>query len=314
MNEPDTVILFGAGASYGACHIQPGAPPLGKGLYKALATHYPNEWGSQSQLEKWADKFRDDFEQTMSNEVLPRLPPLCLLEWHRPVALFFAKYRLDGSGRDLYSRLLAKLKTRGLLERVTLGSLNYDCLLEQAMAELGLSTDYMLDDAHPAGSIPLAKIHGSSNFVTADLSSSWQALLTRPGSSVESPFTALPIAGLEDALLRKFSTYNPAVFPVLGMYSQNKPSIVAQAKLYKLRNILEQKIIGAKALMLIGLRPTPGRDLHLWDPVERSTASKIGYIGGTDDYVILKNRQVRAIHLAETFEEGFTGIPSILSS
>ena len=66
--------------------------------------------------------------------------------------------------------------------------------------------------------------------------------------------------------------------------------------------------------MLIGLRPTPGRDLHLWDPVERSTASKIGYIGGTDDYVILKNRQVRAIHLAETFEEGFTGIPSILSS
>ena len=55
------------------------------------------------------------------------------------------------------------------MERVTLGSLNYDCLLEQAMAELGLATDYMLDDAHPAGSIPLAKIHGSSNFVTMDL-------------------------------------------------------------------------------------------------------------------------------------------------
>ena len=72
MNEPDTVILFGAGASYGAGHIQPEAPPLGEGLYEALATHYPNEWCSQSQLEKWADKFRDDFEQTMSNEVLPR--------------------------------------------------------------------------------------------------------------------------------------------------------------------------------------------------------------------------------------------------
>lgn len=111
--------------------------------------HYPDEWGSKSHLGKRSAQFREDFERTMSDEVLPWVSSLLLLKWHRPVAAFFARYRLDGSGHDLYSLLLWELKTRGLLGRVMLGSLNYDCLLEQAMLELGLTTDYMLDDAHP---------------------------------------------------------------------------------------------------------------------------------------------------------------------
>jgi hypothetical protein len=312
MNEPDIVILFGAGASYGAGHVCPEAPPLGEKLYNALATQFPNEWGPGSQLGKWADNFHHDFERTMSDEVLPRLPSLSLLEWHRPVATFFARYRLEGNGRDMYSRLLAELKTNGLLERLTLGSLNYDCLLEQAMVELGLATDYMLEDTHPAASISLAKIHGSSNFVTEDLFS-WSPYLTNAGSSTESPFTVLPVHGLEDALQRKFSTYQPAFFPVLGMYSQHKPSIVAPVKLSRLRNILGQRIIRAKALVLIGLRPTD-HDPHLWEPVAKSRASKIGYIGSTDHYEILKKRQGNAVHLAETFEDGFTAILRMLLS
>jgi hypothetical protein len=312
MNEPDIVILFGARASYGAGHVCPEAPPLGEKLYNALATQFPNEWGPGSQLGRWADNFHHDFEWTMSDEVLPRLPWLSLLEWHRPVATFFAKYRLDGSGEDLYSRLLAELKTKGILGRLTLGSLNYECLLEQAVVQLGLATDYMLDDTHPAESIPLAKIHGSSNFVAEDRFS-WRHYLTNAGSTTEWPFTVLPVHGLEDALQRKFSTDEPAFFPVLGMYSPQKPSIVAQIKLSKLRNILGQRIIGAKALVLIGLRPTD-HDPHLWEPVAKSRASKIGYIGSTDHYEILKKRQGNAVHLAETFEDGFTAILRMLLS
>ena len=315
MNERCIVILFGAGASYGAGadYVLPEVPPLGEKLYNALATQYPNEWGSGSQLGRWADKFRHDFEQTMFDEVLPRVPSLSLLEWHRPVAAFFARYRLDGSGHDMYSRLLAELKTKGLLGRLTLGSLNYECLLEQAVIKLGLAIDYMLDDDHPAESIPLAKIHGSSNFVTEDLFS-WRPYLTNAGSSTESPFTVLPVHGLEDSLQRKFSTYEPAYFPVLGMYSQHKPSIVASVKLSRLRNILKQRIVDANVLVLIGLRPSSDRDPHLWKPVARSRASKIGYVGGTDHYEILKQLQGKAVHLAETFEAGFTAVLSTLSS
>jgi hypothetical protein len=113
MNERDIVILFGAGASYGAGCVYPEPPPLGEKLYDALATAFPNEWGDGSQLGRFAANFRTDFEKAM-DEALRWHSSLSLLEWHRPVSMFFAKYGLDGSGNDLYSRLLAALKTKGL--------------------------------------------------------------------------------------------------------------------------------------------------------------------------------------------------------
>ena len=257
MNDRNVVILFGAGASYGAGHVQPQAPPLGADLYDALATQYPSEWGSESDLgKKWAAQLREDFERTMFEEVLPKVPSLSLIEWHRSVATFFAKYGLDGSGRDNYSLLLSEFRTRDLLGGVTLGTLNYDCLLEQAMLKLGLPADYMLDNLPPKGSIPLAKIHGSCNFITPDLVSMRPYMTNANASSIECSFTALPAYDLEARLRERFSTHEPAFFPVLGLYSPDKPSIVAPTKLQSLRNILSKRIMRAAAIVLIGLKPS----------------------------------------------------------
>jgi hypothetical protein len=124
VSERDIVLLFGAGASHGANCVQPHAPPLGSGLYDCLAERYKNDWGSESHLGKmWGRQFRNDFERTMFEEVLPNIPSLSLLEWHRPVATFFAGFRLDGSRQDMYSQLLSGLRTKSLLGRLTLGSL-----------------------------------------------------------------------------------------------------------------------------------------------------------------------------------------------
>lgn len=311
MNDRDIVILFGAGASYGADHVRPQAPPLGAGLYDALATQYPSEWGSESHLGKmWAAQLREDFERTMCEEVLPWVSSLSLIEWHRPVAAFFARYGLDGSGRDMYSRLLSGLRTRGLLGRVMLGSLNYDCLLEQAMLELRLTADYMLDNSPPEGSIPLAKIHGSCNFITSDLFSMRAHMTNANASSIECSFTALPAYDLEARVRERFSTHEPAFFPVLGLYSPDKPSIVAQAKLQTLRNILAERIKRATDIVLIGLKPNP-RDLHLWGPIAQSHAAKIRYVGGNADYDRLKELQPRATHVACTFKTGVAVICSV---
>ena len=275
MNELDIVILFGAGASHRATHVLPQAPPLGNGLYDALAALYPKEWGSESHLGKmWATQLRDDFERAMSEEVLPKVCSLSLLEWHRRVAEFFAGYHLDGDGRDMYSLLLSGLESSGLLKRLTLGSLNYDCLLEEAIIGLGLSTDYMLDDRARQGSIPLVKPHGSCNFITGNLFWKRAYLTNENASSIECDFTALPVRALKDGLLERFSTYEPALSPVLGLYSPDKPSMVAPAKLQNLRNTLAERIKRATALALIGLRPNL-RDPHLWEPVAQSQASKI---------------------------------------
>ena len=126
-------------------------------------------------------------------------------------------------------------------------------------------------------------------------------------------FTALPLQSLETALQSKFSTDQPAFFPVLGMYCQGKPSIAVTRRLSELRTMLGERITNARILVLIGLRPTNG-DPHLWEPVSKSHASQIGYVGGKDHYEILKSRQGKAIHLAETFEKGFTGVLQMVSN
>ena len=304
MNDRDMVILFGAGASNGAGHVLPQAPPLGDALYDALAAQYPKEWGSESHLGKmWATQLRNDFEQAMYEEVLPKVDSLSLLKWHRRVAEFFARYRLDEGGRDMYSVLLSGLGSRGLLGRLTLGSLNYDCLLEEAILSLGLSTDYMLHERAPQGSIPLAKPHGSCNFITGDLFGKHGYLTNRDASSIECPFTELPVQALAGRLLERFSTDQPAFYPVLGLYSPDKPSIVAPAKLQDLRNTLAERIKRATAVVLIGLRPNL-RDPHLWEPVAQSQASKIVYVGAEGHYETLRKLQGSAVHLAPTFEAG----------
>ena len=313
MNDRDMVILFGAGASYGAGHVLPQAPPLGADLYDALAALYPKEWGSESHIGKmWATQLRNNFERTMHKEVLPKVCSLSLLEWHRRVAEFFARYRLDGGGHDMYSLLLSGLGIRSLLKRLTLGSLNYDCLLEEAILGLRLSMDYMLDNRAPQGSMPLAKPHGSCNFITGDLFWKRAYLTNANASSIECAFTALPVQALEGRLLERFSTYEPAFFPVLGLYSPDKPSIVAPAKLGNLRNTLAERIKRATAVVLIGLSPNL-RDPHLWEPVAQSQASNIVYMGGERENETLRQLQGRAVHLAATFEAGAAPVLDTLS-
>jgi len=313
MDRRDIVILFGAGASYGAGHVVPTATPLGAHLYDALAAKYPKEWGAESHLGRmWATQFRGDFERTMSEEVLPVTPSLSLLEWHRCIAEFFGRYRLEEGGLDMYSRLLSELQTRGLMERILFGSLNYDCLFEHAMLGLDLAIDYLLDDLAPLGAIPVTKIHGSCNFITGDLFSKRAYLTNANASALECAFTSLPIQGLERSLRERFATYSPAYFPVLGLYSPDKPSIVAPGKLQDLRNILAETIRGATSVVLIGLRPNP-HDSHLWGPIGQSRASKIAYVGGEAEYEALRKMQARAIHLAATFEACVAPVIGILS-
>ena len=312
MNDRNIVILFGAGASFGADHVRPCAPPLGACLYDLLAVEYPKEWGSESHLGKmWSEQFRKNFEETMATEVLPKVSSLSLLEWHRCVADLFARYELDGTGRDNYSLLLSELTTTGLMGRVTFGSLNYDCLLEQAMRGLQFTSDYTLNTPDE-GSIPVAKIHGSCNFITGDLFSK-RAYLTNPNaSSIECAFDTLPLQGLRDLLRERFSTYEPAFFPVLGLYSPDKPSLVAGGWLKKLRNTLTERINQAAAVVLIGIAPNP-RDPHLWEPIMESPASRILYVGGQPDYETLRNRQGKTTHLASTFREGVETIVRTLA-
>jgi hypothetical protein len=242
------------------------------------------------------------------------VPSLTLLEWHRCVSQFFAKYTLDTHGLDCYSALLSGLRTKGVIARVIFGTLNYDCLLEQAIARLGLDVDYMLDGFGSSSSIPVVKVHGSCHFVSIDLGSSRALLTNYNASSLECDFDHLPLSNLAARLDEKFARYKQAFFPVLSLYSPYKPSILAPVKLQDLRNTLAQCITQAIAVVIIGVKPNPQGDQHLWGPIAQSPAPRVLYVGGTPDFAVMKTLQPTSIHSAETFDAAVAPILSALTS
>src|SRR5215510_11141523 len=100
-----------------------------------MVCDFPAGWGPESSLGQYGDVLRKNFEEAMFNEITFWFPSLILLEWHRDMARYFARFEV-GDG-NLYHRLLDHLHSSGLLDRVVVVSLNYDCLPEKAASALG---------------------------------------------------------------------------------------------------------------------------------------------------------------------------------
>ena len=158
----DIAVLFGAGASFGAGNVFPDAPPLGRDLFDHLQRAYPESWGSLLHDDEVAT-FRDDFEQGFvllwGKQGESRAQRLII-----DMALFFTRFTLVGP--NAYSRLLHLLLAGGT-NRVCFCTLNYECLLEQAISETGLSV-FSLGRQIGTNSTGLhvLKPHGSCNYLS----------------------------------------------------------------------------------------------------------------------------------------------------
>ena len=131
--QPERIgFLFGAGASKGAGSVEPYPPPLGDELYGRLKGEYPHTWGSVSpELDAL---FPGEFEEGMA------------AAWYDPgdatraliidLAVYFSRFSPSQSETTLYDLLLMNLRSWGRAEGCLFGTLNYDCLLEHAVARI----------------------------------------------------------------------------------------------------------------------------------------------------------------------------------
>jgi len=305
MKPTRITFLFGAGASYGAGHVLPTTPPLGNTLYDALAREYPNNWGPNSMIgRRYADGLRTNFEETFTNEVSRSIPAIDVLEWFCDVARFFAKFSLDGTGSDLYTRLLAILKSRDVLATATFASLNYDCLFELAAAGLGLYVNYFARDDDPSA-LQVLKLHGSSNFITDEFSA-LRPYLTNPGSALGCRLNVLPARNLQKVLEGKFrdSIHNCYFYPILSLYAVGKNTHLAPEKIQEFRNAWSQEAAQATHLAIVGVRFN-SQDHHITDPVRATTAHTVLYVGSGEDFEPWHSLNSNCQHLGERFEESF---------
>jgi hypothetical protein len=305
MNPHKIAFLFGAGASFGAGHTTPSRPPLGVELYDALASQYPGNWGPDSRIgRRYAAGLRADFEKTVSNEICMCEPALNVLEWNRDVAAFFAQFSLDGTNLDLYTQLLEFLRTAGMLPDTIFTSINYDCLLEQAAAGLGISVGYG-GAPEKSSDARILKIHGSCNFVTPDLSG-WIHHLTNPGSFLECAIEILPTHNLRQALQFRLRP-QLSVFPVLSLYAFGKPTQAAGGQIQQIRNAWLEESGQATHLVIIGVRCNRD-DKHITEGVIGTGAGSVLFVGGTQDFEGWRSLNPKCQHVGDKFQESFEAV------
>lgn len=88
----------------------------------------------------------------------------------RQMCMFFLSFLPDHSSDNSYSRFLIRSFRTGILDRVVLSTLNYECLLETGCFQLGLPFAYFYENKKNEHGAAIWKLHGSCNFIPSRLS------------------------------------------------------------------------------------------------------------------------------------------------
>lgn len=299
-----SVILFGAGASYGTGDVVPDRPPLGLELYSNLATNFPGSWGVLPDDAK--DEFKINFERGM--RVIWDKYSGATMELMRHMALYFGQFRPKQPGSTAYASLARELQQHKLEGRVTVATLNYECLLELEFWHAGIELSYSLEEVQQRQTKVL-KPHGSCNFIPKGISGPVGSIRMGRGAAIDMPVRA--IGDMNEVIKHILTQVLP---PVMCLYMEGKPTQVATGTVKAIQKTLRDEISAAKAIAVVGVHPNP-EDTYIWDSIA-SCQGQVGYVGPSAQAFTRWAKEYRpqagGTILAETFETGVVPIVSFI--
>jgi len=300
----NSLILFGAGASYGSDSY--GTPPLSADLFSSLRRFNPEGWG---RLDTALDElFIADFERAME-----RLPELAssitygmwktdlLFPLQKVMGLYFFTFIPDTT--NLYVRMAKKIRASGW--RGMLVTLNYERLLEISLRFNHLDPVVGVSPKEQ-NQIELCFPHGCCNlFCEHVMTASFSHPLINELADGPIVVVNCPL----DYMQRLDQCRMP---PVMSFFTADK--ISASGGLIFLRaqrERYEEAVLNAEKIAIVGVRVRP-HDKHIWDPLAK-TSAKIIYCGGPTGAIeftewqhanrFSSNHIVLDSYLAEGFEE-----------
>ena len=263
------VVLFGAGASYGAGGIVPESPPLGADLYAELRRCFPQSWGAMpTRLDTAFRSPEAPFEAGM--EFLWRDASHVVPELMQQMALYFAQFRPSRPGGTLYGAVARALKHADCAEEILLSTLNYDCVLEIALAQHGFQVGYTTFPPS-RGSASVWKLHGSCNFLPTGVWASKGAVTITRGVVFNGPPRFVEP---NDAIA--FCLGDNALPPQMCLYMPRKPVQIAPQTLAAQQEAWRDLVAAAEEVIIIGVALNAG-DAHLWDALA-STEARLLYV------------------------------------
>lgn len=286
------VILFGAGASYGAGDVVPERPPLGNQLFAELARCFRGSWGSLPP--EVARLLTENFERGMAllwEQFSPIVPVLM-----QHMAVYFVQFRPRMPGTTFYCRLVSAINEAGASGRVLLSTLNYECLLEHSIWHLNLPVNY--GDFPNNDGITVWKLHGACNLLPVGVSATRGVSFT---SGVSFGTTIRPAKDLNEVFEYCFG--DNSLPPVMCLFMPGKPIQVSAGSIGAMQEAWREKVMKADRVVVVGVFPNPA-DSHVWDTLA-NIPGELYYVGEKSNFEgwCARYRPDKpAKHLAERFD------------
>jgi hypothetical protein len=260
-----SVVLLGAGASYGSEKLCQNTPPLGKDLFGRLE----ERGGIAAQIpDEIKTLFRDDFETGMAAYYIHS--EYNIMRFQRELAHYLACF--NPSQNSAYVQLIQAFGTR----RVIYCSLNYDLLFElSASLHLELSTIY--GGKYKEKHVRLIKPHGSANFwpdipVRMFIGCTTQGI----GADIQAPIKTL---NQQETIYQ--CRHQDSIAPAIAMYAEGKQVKISPDFVEKQQQQWIDSAKSAKHVFVVGVRVNT-IDEHIWGTLAKTKAN-VTYFGFPND-------------------------------
>ena len=291
--------LFGAGASAYCGPCFPKCPPLGGQLFQELA----HGGGTHSNLpEDVKRNFSDGgFEEGM--RLLLQEDSELGAELQKEMAIYFSQFEIRPN--NLYLKFAALIKNWE--HGVVLSTLNYDLLLERALAGSGINALY--HTGQPTVScfgrtVSLLKPHGSCNFLPGKNSGSCTGVSVSAGSI---PIAAIIESGVRIATSKEIQEHckgQDVRPPAMCYYSPDKSPSRSGVFVANQHKMWVQSLKQATNVFIIGVCPNKN-DTHLWEPLKKAKGT-IHFVdpnpSAFQDFTKTRGPG-SCVHFAESFED-----------
>lgn len=258
-----SLILFGAGASYGSDDV--GTPPLCGGLFEGLRRFDPLRWGRLPG--SLAMLFASDFEagmQELARSDPHRMPPL-----QRAMAAYFFGFQPRSS--NLYKALARTIRRVGF--NGALATLNYERLLE-----LSLSSECVRPivggPPQQGFDVELCFPHGCCHFFNDSVQFDSRGV-TFNGGAVSTSGRIIVLGDPRQFAQRIEGDELP---PVMSYFEPQKRTSSGKNFVDGQRARFAELASAASTIVLIGVGIRES-DSHIWEPLAKTTA-RIVYCAG----------------------------------
>lgn len=252
-------LIFGAGASFGSGNCYPNNPPLGNELFNELVKLD----GAFSRLdEKMKNEFiKKGFEEGMA---LIQNDSSIINPIQKEVASYLSQFKVEND--NAYVNLFKSIKE--VINDITIVTLNYDLLIEDALRKNLLFIKYELDWKH---GVSLLKPHGSCGFLPdlGGMNMSGNTMINC-GTFVDG-LNIFRSINKEEIINWCEDPKNSDISPVLSMYNKEKRIVINKNFISNIQEIYKKKIENSRMIILIGVKYIE-HDTHIWEPIKNSKA------------------------------------------